>query len=90
MGQVELKGAEALTVGQYMLCAACARWVGPSDLHRLTVEDAVICWQCGDVGLLGENLMGETVFTYSEATTGRDPGDRGTGPTASGQAAQAG
>ena len=41
----DLTDAEALTAGQYVRCAICARWVGPSDLHRLTVEDAVMCWR---------------------------------------------
>jgi hypothetical protein len=60
-----LSDAEALTSGQYVRCAICDRWVGPSDLHRLTVEDAVMCWRCGDVGPLSENLVGQTVFTYA-------------------------
>jgi hypothetical protein len=30
------------------------------------VEDSVICWRCGYVGLLTENLMSEPLLTYSE------------------------
>jgi hypothetical protein len=42
---MDLSDAKALTAGQYVKCAICSRWVGPSDLHRLTVEDAVMCWR---------------------------------------------
>jgi hypothetical protein len=73
-----LTDAEALTAGQYVKCAICGQWVGPSDLHRLTIEDAVMCWRCGDVGLLSENLVGETVFTYSESSASGKRGDGGT------------
>jgi hypothetical protein len=72
-----LSDAEALTAGQYVRCAICGQWVGPSDLHRLTVEDAVMCWRCGDVGLLGENLVGGTVFTYPGPGAGSDRADGG-------------
>jgi hypothetical protein len=36
--------AQALAAGQYVTCAICGQWVGPGDLHRLTIEDAVMCW----------------------------------------------
>jgi hypothetical protein len=31
----------------------------------------VMWWRCGDVGLLGGNLLGETVFTYSDSSAGK-------------------
>jgi hypothetical protein len=40
----DLSDAEALTAGQYVRCATCGQWVGPGDLHRLMIEDAVRCW----------------------------------------------
>ena len=73
---IDLSDAEALIAGQYVRCAICGQWVGPSDLHRLTIEDAVLCWRCGDVGLLGENLVCETVFTYRESIADRNRGAR--------------
>ena len=29
-----LTDAEALTVGQYVRCAVCGQWVGPTDVDR--------------------------------------------------------
>jgi hypothetical protein len=61
----DLTDAEALKVGQYVPCATCDRWVGPSDLNRLTAEGTVLCAACAYPGLTPEELERAT-FSYPE------------------------
>ena len=43
----DLSDAEAIRAGQYVRCAQCGRWVGPSDPAWLPDEsDGVLCSLC--------------------------------------------
>jgi hypothetical protein len=43
----EITEADAIRAGQYVRCAGCGKWVGPSDPAWLPVEgDAVLCGEC--------------------------------------------
>ena len=43
----DLSDAEAIRAGQYVRCAGCGQWVGPSDPAWLPDEsDGVLCSLC--------------------------------------------
>ena len=53
-----LNDAEALQAGQYVKCAKCGAWVGPSDCHLVTPDGGVLCATCAYPWLPLEDLKG--------------------------------